>query len=485
MTVIAQPQKEKSFDRGAWLTLIFVLVLLIWSLGLLVYRLTLPTDGWISTEPDGFDSYGYIYEQDVMGVPSGLQAGDHLIAIEGISLDTLNLDGTLFELQPVWQAGNSVQYTVIRQEDEVELQVPLVHWQWSKFVRSEAFSLSNIFGYTGDIIFLVMGFIVFIKRPENPAARALLVLGAVWTSALLVTGPLPGMIVDSIIPVSAISSMILITALFTVLIPPAFIRFGLVFPHPKPILERRPWIAFLPYLVGLIGIFAFLKGFFVFGWVWTAASIFIVILLLLHNAFTMRDAVSRSQMRWGLGGMLLGLAMILSSYLPIFVQLSQPVSDFLAAWISLSSAIMGVTLGIAILRYRLFDIDVIIRKTLVYGSLTLTLALVYFGSVILLQSLVTAVGGQQTAVVTVISTLLIAALFTPLRRRIQNDIDRRFFRKKYDAEKVVAAFGSSLREEVDLEDLQAQIVVVVDETLEPEFTNLWIIERGKRQVEWK
>src|SRR5215216_1741406 len=135
---------------------------------------------------------------------------------------------------------------------------------------------------------------------------------------------------------------------------------------------------------------------------------------------------------------------------------------------------LPAAIGIAILRYRLYDIVVVINRTLVYGSLTLLLALVYFGGIVVLQRFFVLLTGQQSTLAVVASTLLIAALFTPWRRRIQSFIDRRFYRSKYDARKTLEIFSARLREETNLDAVSDELVGVVRETVQPAHVSLWL-----------
>jgi hypothetical protein len=144
--------------------------------------------------------------------------------------------------------------------------------------------------------------------------------------------------------------------------------------------------------------------------------------------------------------------------------------------VTLSFAGVPVAIGIAVLKYRLYDIDVLINRTLVYGVLTAMLASVYLGGVTAAQAVLRALTGQeeQSQLAIVVSTLVIAALFNPLRRRIQGFIDRRFYRSKYDARKTLEAFSAKLRDETDLDALSDDLVGVVRETMQPAHVSLWL-----------
>jgi hypothetical protein len=152
--------------------------------------------------------------------------------------------------------------------------------------------------------------------------------------------------------------------------------------------------------------------------------------------------------------------------------------------VNLSLLLIPLSIGVAILRYRLWDIDVLINRTLVYGSLTVTLALVYFGGVAATEAIFRNLTSkeQQPQLAIVASTLVIAALFNPLRRRIQSFVDRRFYRRKYDAAKTLEAFSAKLRAETDLDALSGDLVWVVQDTMQPAHVSLWLRpDRGPRK----
>ncbi len=204
----------------------------------------------------------------------------------------------------------------------------------------------------------------------------------------------------------------------------------------------------------------------------------IIAVVQLYRYRRVSSPLQRQQTKWVAYGIaVLCLVFVVGYVLLIVPALSSPSSlyplalDVIGAFLLL---LIPLSFGFAMLRYRLWDIDIIINRTLVYGMLTVILTGVYVGLVIGLQALLRGIISQDSGVAIVISTVAIYFLFQPLRRRIQRIIDRRFYRSKYDAAKTVAAFSATLRQEVDLDQLREQLLAVVQETMQPAHVSLWL-----------
>jgi hypothetical protein len=202
-------------------------------------------------------------------------------------------------------------------------------------------------------------------------------------------------------------------------------------------------------------------------------------LIQLYRYRRVSSPIERQQTKW----VVFGIAVLATIYVSgsvlnlIFPVLTAPSSLYPPAYLVVQTCLplfIPLSFGFAMLRYRLWDIDIIINRTLVYGTLTASLALIYLGLVIGLQYLLRGIINQTNDVAIVISTLVIAALFQPLRHGLQKVIDRRFYRRKYDTARTLAAFSAVLRNEVDLDRLREQLVTVVDETIQPAHVSLWL-----------
>jgi hypothetical protein len=466
-------QSGSRFNRGAKLTLVFTAVLLVTSLAQLLYRYTLPSDGW-SIYTEDVEEANWKYDINLVGAASGLQSNDELLAVDDHSVSGT---ASLVYVAPPenWQVGKTVTYRLQRAGESLDVLVPVVHWTLPSLLQYSFGTVSLAFSNFGALLFLFFGWFTFWRRPEVPSARALLVFSTA-IGAAFISGFLPdGISVQFNAPAFYLTGFFSYV-IFGVLLAPSLLAFTLLFPQPKQAIRSHPKLMLIPVLFGLGVLFAVVVlGIPTLGWLGTLGMFIASIISLIHAGLTQRDAVSRAQMRWVMLGFVLGLGLFMMNFLLAFNLISDPLLVNFALAVSNSGfLIIGVCLSIAVLRYRLYDIDIIIRKTLQYTLLTGLLALVYFGSVVLLQSLFENLVGGESPIVIVVSTLAIAALFNPLRRQVQRFIDRRFFRRKNDAEQTLTNFAKIARDEVDMQRLSAVLLDVVDETIQPTLASLWL-----------
>ena len=365
----------------------------------------------------------------------------------------------------------------------------------------------SLLGQALFLVFPLVGALIASRRPENPIGWLCLVDGLLWTTTdMLDYYSVYGMASPGSVPfpvgLAGVNHWLWVP---TVGLLGTYVF--LLFPDGRlPSRRWRPlaWLSGVVIASGSLGLMlspgpldmprGIRNPFGLEAAPWVAVAAYATLPLLplcmLASALSlvMRYRRSRGDVRQQIKWIAFAATLVALTYLIAIVALFIHPSEIwfaagLPLWLDLIeyAALLSITsvpiaIGFAVLKYRLYDIDLIINRTLVYGSLTAILAGVYFGGVTVTQVLFRDLAGQQELpqLVVVVSTLLIAALFTPLRRRIQSFIDRRFYRAKYDARKILEAFSVRLREETDLEALNEDLVEVVRETMQPAHVSLWL-----------
>jgi hypothetical protein len=489
---------ERRFNAGSWIALGYALLHIGYALVLSMLVFLTPNDGWyidsdLWQAPPVSDQRP-TFSYHLGGNDSPIRAGDELVAIEGLTAAQVADRAFLFyrNRPPDWHDDTVLRYTVLRDGQRLDLDVPLhrtAPWRWYvNLARLDP--MTFVVQAAGSLFFFTVGAAVLYLRPRERAAHALFILGA-GVFILIISWPF----IPWLFPLSMAFYPVPVPGVpfeaWAAVIQPSITYLVLVFPRPRWPLRRFPRLTVgLLYLWAPLGInLAYLlnlddRATFVAlsTGIWSAlgfVTMALIVFVPIYAARTLRDPAERAQLGWMtlglLGFMFLGAgAWLAAAMLPsIRFEDTQLLSTI--GWF-----IMPVFLAIAILRYRLFDIHIIVRRTLIYGTLTAILAFLYWGGIVVLQRLMTPVIGRESPLAIVASTLAIAALFQPLRRRIQNTIDRRFYRRKYDSQRVLESFAARLNNDTDLDVMTHDMVRVVQETLQPEHVSLWLRE-AKRE----
>ncbi|MGH3147650.1 MAG: hypothetical protein ACRDTR_17800 [Rubrobacter sp.] len=335
-------------------------------------------------------------------------------------------------------------------------------------------------------VFAAVAGLIFWRRSDDPMALLVATMLVLW-------GPLNGLLVQSPQAIEGVHPVL--DATLGTTLPfvgyMTWMLFFYLFPSGRFVPRWTRWLAVCWVLFSGSWIFTS------FGPPSWPPALFTGVVLVLWGSFAVAqiyryarvsDPVQRLQTRWVVFGVVVAVVGVLTTILTVGAAIDLPPAEVGRRMLSMLLmdafvALIPLSIGAAILRSRLFDIDLIINRALVYGLLTLALAATYAGGVLVLQTAFRTLADQESQLAVVASTLAIAALFVPLRRRIQALIDRRFYRRKYDATRTLESFSLRLRDETDLDTLNRDLVGVVRGTVQPEHASLWLRSASRRVQE--
>lgn len=480
----AAPSRPRRFALAVSAIVLALMICALWV------QATFPSDGLLFlTGGTSWPADGIPVTPLSASSPGPIRHGDIVRAVNGRSLDSWAR--ALFDpgaAHPALHIDQRLTYSILRDGRRHDVVVTLGEYPFIQAFRDTWGTI--LFALTFSLVALF----IYVRRPHERLTAPLLVTASalccvvIGSFALGIAGMLNGVAFWFFTAASTWADSLFLAALLHTV---------LLFPQPNPLTTKWRWliptIYVVPFLAAGISLaVARLLTPSTVAWIGTwqpiqrALSIVFEALVAIVIVWTYRastDEVTRQKIRWVVfGGVVALVGTLLLWFIPLFL-IGHILLDVNA--VGLIQVAFPVCLAIAILRHRLFDIDTIINRAMVYGTLTVTLATVYFICVVAMETLARAITGQSQPhpLVVVLSTLAIAALIQPLRHRIQAAIDRHFYRHKYDAARILQAFGATLRHEVDLHGLSNRLVGVVDDTMQPAFISLWLRPQAPEAVE--
>lgn len=447
---------ENRFDRRSRLILGLGLLILAGAFTMTVIRFSLPSDGWGYAHDVTSGRQTFVLDRNLSDAPSSLQSGDVLLAIDGVPIS--NILGAAQRMSPRrlpnWEPGQTVEYTIRRDGRELSVQVPILPSSLAASLRSLVPSLLR----PSPLGLLLLGLFLALKRPRNTAALILFLFGVCFYAADSITQSVRGNgegPVDLFYPLLYWPVFFLNGSIFATLIAPLIAHLGLTFPvAKKPMREHHvaalaliyggiPAVYLLAVLVSMDDPQSVLANSLATAYALIPAVIIVTLVSMLHTFRTVEDKVVRAQLRWVLSGITLSMVGGAGSYLVYSSELvgNRSLFLFLSGLFNLA---LPITFGIAISRYRLFDIDVILNRTLVYAPLIAIIAGLFAATVSISQLLFTGVVGSKSDAATVLTTLVVVAAFTPIKERLEKIVERRFKEAK-DPAKELLTFADQVR----------------------------------------